>query len=146
MVQDAECTRVALIVEDDQELRALAVALLEETDLRVVEASSEEAVHYLQDYAGEVTLIFSEVTLPYHMDGVDLARLVRLRRLWIRTVLTFDTPPANDLDKARRHVRFMQKPWLPLSVLIKAERAVQAYRFEDAMRRIHTGPFATVRL
>jgi CheY-like chemotaxis protein len=127
MVQDAECTRVALIVEDDQELRALAVALLEETDLRVVEVSSgEEALHYLHDHAGEVTLIFSEVNLPYHMDGVDLARLVRLRWPWIRTVLTSDTPPANDIDKAQTHVRFVQKPWLPLSVLMEAERAVQA--------------------
>ena len=33
MGQDAECTRVALIVEDDAELRTLAAALLEETDL-----------------------------------------------------------------------------------------------------------------
>ena len=127
MVQDAECTRVALIVEDDRELRALAVALLEETDLQVVEASSvEEALHYLHDHAGEVTLIFSEVTLPCHMNGVDLARLVRLRWPWIRTVLTSDAPPANDLDKTLTYVRFMQKPWLPLSVLMEAERAVQA--------------------
>jgi CheY-like chemotaxis protein len=35
MGQDIERSRVALIVEDDKELRALAVALLEETDLRV---------------------------------------------------------------------------------------------------------------
>ena len=147
MVQDAECTRVALVVENDQELRALAVALLEETNLRVLEASSgEEALHYLHEHAGEVTLIFSEVNLPYHMSGVDLARLVRLRWPWIRTVLTSDAPPADDLDKALRHVRFMQKPWLPLSVLMEAERAVQAHRFEDAMLRDHTDTFATVRL
>ena len=94
MAQDAECTRVALVVENDKELRALAVALLEETDLRVLEASSgEEALHYLHDHAGEVTLIFSEVKLPRHMDGVDLARLVRLRWPWIRTILTSDAPP-----------------------------------------------------
>ena len=36
MPQDAEYTRIAVIVEDDKELRALAVALLEETNLRVV--------------------------------------------------------------------------------------------------------------
>jgi CheY-like chemotaxis protein len=147
MAQDAECTRVALVVENDKELRALAVALLEETDLRVVEASSgEEALHYLHDHAGEVMLIFSEVNLPCHMDGVDLARLVRLRWPWIRTILTSDAPLANDLDKALRHVRFMQKPWLPLSVLMEAERAVQAYHFGDAMLRGHTNTFTTARL
>ena len=55
MGQDAECSRIALIVENDTELRALAVALLEETDLRVVEASSaEEALQYLRYNAGSV--------------------------------------------------------------------------------------------
>jgi CheY-like chemotaxis protein len=143
MALDAECTRVALVVEDDKELRALAVALLEETDLRVLEASSgEEALHYLHDHAGEVTLIFSEVKLPCYMGGVDLARLVGLRWPWIRTVLTSDAPPADDLDKTLRRVRFMQKPWLPLAVLMEAERAVQAYRFEDTMLRGQTNTFA----
>ncbi len=147
MGQGSEGTRVALIVEDDKEFRALAVALLEETDLRVVEASSgEEALHYLHDHAGEVTLIFSEVKLPCHMGGVDLARLVRLRWPWIRTVLTSDVPPADDLNKALRHVRFMQKPWLPLAVLMNAERAVQASRFEGAMAHSHSGTFATARM
>ena len=147
MGQVANFRRTALIVEDDAELRALAAALLEETDLGVVEASSaEEALHYLYDHAGELTLIFSEVNLPCHMSGVDLARLVRLRWPWIRTVLTSDAPPADDLDKALRHVRFMQKPWLPLSVLMEAERAVQAHRFEDAMLRDHSDTFATVGL
>jgi CheY-like chemotaxis protein len=94
MVQNAECTRVALVVENDKELRALAVALLEETDLRVMEASSgEEALRYLHDHAGKVTLIFSEVKLRCHMGGVDLARLVRLRWPWIKTVLTSDGSP-----------------------------------------------------
>jgi CheY-like chemotaxis protein len=147
MGQGSECSRVALIVEDDNELRALAVALLEETDLRVVEASSAEgALQYLRFNAGDVAFLFSDVKLPCVMDGVDLARTVRLKWPWIRTVLTSDAPPANDLDKALRHVRFMQKPWLPLSVLMEAERAVQAYRFEDAMLRGHTGTFATAGL
>jgi CheY-like chemotaxis protein len=147
MAQDAEGTCIALVVEDDNELRALAAALLEETDLGVVEASSaEEALHYLTHQAGEVAFLFADVKLPCAMDGVDLARTVSLKWPWIRIVLTSDAPPANDLDKALRHVRFMQKPWLPLSVLMEAERAVQAYRFEDAMLRGHTGTFATARL
>ncbi|MBM1169671.1 response regulator [Microvirga arabica] len=147
MVQDAECTRVALVVENNKDLRALAVALLEETDLRVVEASSaEQAVQYLCYNAGDVAFLFSDVKLPCVMDGVDLARTVRLKWPWIRTVLTSDAPPANDLDKALRHVRFMQKPWLPLSVLMEAERAVQAYRCEGAMLPGHTDTFATARL
>src|SRR5690348_4665393 len=111
MEQGSECRRIALIVEDDQELRALAAALLEETDLGVVEASSAEAaLHYLNQHSGEVAFLFADVRLPCLMDGVDLARTVSLKWPWIRTVLTSDAPPANDLDKALRHVRFMLKP------------------------------------
>jgi CheY-like chemotaxis protein len=80
MGQKAEHHQVALIVEDDTENRSLAAALLEETDLQVVEVSSgEEALHYLHHHAGEVVFVFSEVRLPCLMSGVDLARTVRLR-------------------------------------------------------------------
>ena len=144
MAQDAEGTCVALIVEGDRELRALAVALLEETDLRVVEASSaEQALQYLHYNAEHVAFLFSDVTLPRIMDEVDLARTVRLKWPWIRTVLTSGTPLEEDLDKALRHVRFIPKPWLALDVLIEAERAAQVNRFEDALARSHTGTFTT---
>src|SRR3712207_1191216 len=139
MGQDAECSRIALIVESDKELRALAVALLEETDLRVVEASSaEEALQYLRYNAGDVAFLFSDVNLPRLMDGIDLARTVRLKWPWITTVLTSGTPLEEDLDKALRHVRFMPKPWRPLEVLIEAEKAAASSRYETIVSRTDT--------
>src|SRR4051794_13786382 len=55
MGQKIDSRRIALIVEDDFELRGLAAALLEETDLRVIEmASAEEALDYLRSHAEEV--------------------------------------------------------------------------------------------
>jgi CheY-like chemotaxis protein len=147
MGQKTEHHHVALIVEDDADTRSLAATLLEETDLQVAEVSSgEEALHYLNHHAGEVALIFSEVRLPRLMDGVDLARMVRLRWPWIRTVLTSDTPPEDDLDKALRQVRFMPKPWLALEVLMEAEKAAQANHFEQAMPRRQTAALVTARM
>ena len=138
--------QVALIVEDEAETRSLAATLLEETCLQVVEVSSgEEALHYLHHHAGEVVFVFSEVKLPCLVSGVDLARIVRLRWPWIRTVLTSGAPREDDLDRALRQVRFMPKPWLALEVLVEAERAVQVNRFEEAMPRSRTGPLATAR-
>jgi CheY-like chemotaxis protein len=131
MGQDAEGTRVALIVEDDNELRALAVALLEETDLRVVEVSSaEQALQYLRYNAGNVIFLFSDVKLPCVMNGVDLARTVRLKWPWIRTLLTSGAPLDEDLDRVLRQVRFMPKPWRPLEVLIEAEKAAASSRYK----------------
>ncbi|WP_246205845.1 response regulator [Microvirga arsenatis] len=118
MEQGSEGTGIALIVEDDNELRALAVALLEETDLRVVEASSgEEALHCLKYLAGDVVFLFADVRLPCFMSGVDLARTVRLKWPWIRTVLTSGAPLEEDLDKTLTQVRFMPKPWRALESL-----------------------------
>jgi CheY-like chemotaxis protein len=139
MGQGSECTRVALIVEDDRELRALAVALLEETDLRVVEASSaEEALQYLRYNAGNVAFLFADVRLPYVMDGVDLARTIRLRWPWIRTVLTSGAPLEEDLDKALIKVRFMPKPWRALELLMEAEKAAEGSRYETIVSRTDT--------
>jgi CheY-like chemotaxis protein len=139
MGQDAEGAHVALIVEDDQELRALAAALLEETDLRVVEASSaEEALHYLRHNAGEVAFLFADVKLPCLMSGVDLARTASLKWPWIRTVLTSGAPLEEDLDKALIKVRFMPKPWRALEVLMEAEKAAEESRYETIVSRTDT--------
>jgi CheY-like chemotaxis protein len=136
--------QVALIVEDDVELRGFAAILLEETDLHLVEASSgEEALHY---HAGEVAFLFCEVRLPHLMSGVDFARTVRLKWPWIRTVLTSGAPLEDTLDKALREVKFMPKPWLALELPMEAEKATQVNRFEEVIPRSRTGIFATARV
>jgi CheY-like chemotaxis protein len=135
-----------LIVEDDKELRSLAVALLEETDLRVVEASSaEEALHCLNYLADEVVFLFAAVRLPCLMSGVDLARTVRLKWPWIGIVLTSGAPLDEDLDKGLRQVRFMPKPWRALEVLVEAERAVRSSRYETTISYTATGLIGALR-
>jgi DNA-binding NtrC family response regulator len=119
---------IALIVEDDFEVRGLAAALLEETDLKVVETSSaEEALKYLHRHAEEVAFLFADVRLPYLMNGLDLVRTVSAEWPWVRTVLTSGRPLDDDMDDVPRDVRFMQKPWRALEVLMEAEKAAQGY-------------------
>ena len=129
MGQKIEPYRVALIVEDDFEVRGLAAALLEETDLKVVETSSaEEALDYLRHHAEEVAFLFADVRLPCLMDGLDLVRTVRSEWPWVRTVLTSGRPLDHQTGDVPREVRFMPKPWRALDVLMEAERAAQASR------------------
>ncbi len=124
MGQKIEYTPIALIVEDDVELRSLAGALLEEAHLEVVETSSgEEALRYLDHNAGEVAFLFADAKLSRHLSGLDIARMARLKWPWIRTVLTSGEPLEDDLDKALSCVRFMPKPWRALEVLMEAEKA-----------------------
>jgi len=72
--------------------------------------------------------------------------MVRLKWPWIRTVLTSDAPPADDLDKALRPVRFMPKPWLALDVLLEAETAAQASLSERPTPYGHRGTLAMARV
>ena len=124
MGQRIEPSRVALIVEDEPDLRELAAALLEETDLQVVEAASaEEALEYLRMHGEEVAFLFADVRLPCLMSGIDLARTVRFKWPWIRTVLTSGVPLDDGSSDVLRDVRFMPKPWRALEVLMEAERA-----------------------
>ncbi|MGY2046828.1 response regulator [Methylobacterium sp. JK268] len=114
---------VALVVEDDLDLRHLAAAVLEETDLQVVEAESgEEALDYLQREAHAVALVFTDVRLPHRVDGVDLARMIALKWPWIRMVVT--SGGAGDrVAHLPRSATYMPKPWRVLDVLVAAEEA-----------------------
>ncbi|MGF9764659.1 response regulator [Microvirga sp. 0TCS3.31] len=129
MGQRIEPYRIALIVEDDFEVRGLAAALLEETDLKVVETSSaEEALEYLNRHSEEVAFLFADLRLPCLMNGMDLVRTVRLKWPWVRTVLTSGGPLDDHTGNVPRDVRFMPKPWRALEVLMEAERASQSSR------------------
>jgi len=115
---------VALIVEDDPDVRELAGALLEETELDVVEVeSAEAALAYLQERGGEVAMMFADIRLPGLMNGVQLAKAACTLWPTIRIVLTSGDPRAlsDDLPDC---ATFMPKPWRALDVLVQAERAV----------------------
>jgi CheY-like chemotaxis protein len=125
MGRSTDMRSVALVVDDDADERSLAAAILEETDLRVVEASSgEQALDYLRTRAGEVVFLFTGTRLPCLMSGLDLARNVQSNWPWIRVMVTSDTSLGQDeLIELPREVRVMSKPWNALDVLIEAERA-----------------------
>jgi DNA-binding NtrC family response regulator len=115
---------LALIVEDDPDVRALAAVLLEETPLDVVEVeSAEAALDCLQERGGEVAMMFADVRLPGDMDGVQLAKAACTLWPTVRVVLTSGDPAAQS-DDLPECVTFMPKPWRGLDVLVQAEKAI----------------------
>ena len=116
--------RTALVVEDDRDLRDLAATVLEETEMKVVEATNaEEALQYLSDRGDEVAFAFVDVRLPSRMDGVDLARNVGLKWPWIKVVVTSGNP-GERLSQLPRNAKYLPKPWRAFDVLVEAERAI----------------------
>ena len=122
---DHNPARIALVVEDDPDVRSLAATVIEETDLDVVEEdSAEAALAFLKANARSVALLFADIRLR-RMDGVELARIVKRDWPWIRVLVTSGNP-GDRLGDLPRGAKYMQKPWRALDVLIEAERAAAA--------------------
>jgi CheY-like chemotaxis protein len=121
----APTSRVALVVEDEQETRDLAESVLEETDLRVIGCdNAEKALSYLQEHGGDVALVFADIRLAGAMDGMQLARAIATLWPCTRLVVTsgVDLDPGDDLPEG---AVFIPKPWRAFDVLKEADRATR---------------------
>lgn len=115
--------RLALVVEDDPDIRGLAEALLEETELSVVGCdSAEQALQVLRECGGDVALVFADIRLAGQMDGIQLANAVAT--LWpkARLVVTSGVAPER-CDEIPERAVFIPKPWRAFDVLVEAGRA-----------------------
>ena len=112
---------IALVVEDDVLQRELAVVLLEECEMGVIECESAEgALRVLAKMGDCVSMIFTDVELAGKIDGVELAHFATQRYPNLHVIVTSDLPLPNSLPEG---AMFMPKPWLPLDVLREAQRS-----------------------
>jgi DNA-binding NtrC family response regulator len=116
--------RAVMIVEDDAELRSLTAALFEDEQVDTIECESAEAALAVLLIGGrEVAMIFADVRLRGVMDGIDLAREVKMRWPLLPVILT-SGHPRERVGVLPAGVAYMPKPWQPLNVLIAAEQAL----------------------
>jgi len=81
--------RAVLIVEDDAELRSLTAAQFEDEQMDTIECESAEAALATLLIGGRgVAMIFADVRLRGVMNGIDLAREVKMRWPLLPVILT----------------------------------------------------------
>src|SRR5690242_21840012 len=99
--QMTDSGRTVLVVEDDREVREVALAVIEAAGFRVLEAETgDEAYRLLRDCPDlRIDLLFTDIVMPGRLDGVDLAELARSLRPGLRVL--FATGFAN-LARANR--------------------------------------------
>ena len=115
--------RIALIVEDDAELRQLTNLLLAESELDIIECESAEAALATMLLRGrDVAMIFADVRLSGVMDGIDLVREAKMRWPHLVVVLTSGNVGEHH-DRLPPGVEYMPKPWKPVNVLAAVQRA-----------------------
>ncbi len=111
----------ALIVEDDAAQRDMLCLLLEESGFEVIQCESAEAAsRVLDDNAGMLCLMLTDVQLAGRMSGVELAHVAKERNPRLDVVVTSGRPLAQALPEG---AKFWAKPWAPLDVLREAEMA-----------------------
>jgi DNA-binding NtrC family response regulator len=115
---------LALIVEDDDNQRALLSMLLEESEMEVLECDSAEAAVSVLDRIGEsVCFLFTDVKLAGAMSGAALAAKAKERFPQMDVVVTSGFLPRELPGDAK----FMPKPWRALDVLREAQRAISTH-------------------
>jgi len=88
-----------LVVEDNEDVRSVAVSLLEQLGYRTIAVDEAEAAIDTLAAGHQINLVFSDVILPGRIDGVALARELTERYPQIPIVLTtgyskiFDSEP-----------------------------------------------------
>jgi CheY-like chemotaxis protein len=75
----AESGKTILVVEDDREVREVALAVIEAAGYRVLEAASGDDAHRLLRAHPDlqVDVLFTDVVMPGRLDGIDLAEAAR---------------------------------------------------------------------
>ena len=86
-------TKAILVVDDNEDLRQAAVALLSQLGYNVSEANDgPSALKVLGQDGKGVDLVFSDVYMPPGMDGFELAQELHRRYPHIKTLLTSGFP------------------------------------------------------
>ncbi len=79
--------RLVLLVEDEEDVRAIVRHQLSEHGYLVIEARDGVKASHLVDNVHDIAILITDVVMPGGLSGVDLARHVRRTKPDIRTVL-----------------------------------------------------------
>ncbi len=103
-----------LVVEDNEELRAVAVRLLDELGYRIREVrNGHEALDLLRATQEKVDLVFSDIVMPGGLDGRMLASEAVKLRPGLKVVLTSGFTEASGITQGvlGAAVSFVSKPY-----------------------------------
>lgn len=113
--------RSVVVVEDEALVRELAVCQLEDGGFHVVDfASADDALRYLTVHADETAVLFTDVQMPGHINGLDLVEIVSQRWPGIKVLVTSGGTLVNPM-RLPPCARFVAKPWRAADILRRVE-------------------------
>jgi signal transduction histidine kinase/CheY-like chemotaxis protein len=110
-----ETTRAAagqvLLVEDDDEVAALTVEMINELGYDTTRVASAEAALGALANKREIDIVFSDVMMPGRMNGVELAQEIRRRRPNLPVLLTSGYAEAASRSATVHQIKIIPKPY-----------------------------------
>ncbi|MDB5390582.1 MAG: Blue-light-activated protein [Planctomycetaceae bacterium] len=119
-------TETVLIVEDDNNVRGLAVTILRSKGYHVLASNGgKETLELVRQHHGEINLLMTDVVMP-RMGGPELAE--ELRPLFPQMKVLFTSGYTDDAvvrhGLLKEQVAFLQKPYSPLSLARKVRQVL----------------------
>ena len=113
-----------LIVEDEAELRKLAVRFLSDKGYAVLAAKDGKSALALFEEASDIKLLFTDIMLPGKMSGIDLAKRVRARAPSLKVLYTSGNAADAITEKGelRKSYNFIQKPYLRKDLAVRVQK------------------------
>jgi CheY-like chemotaxis protein len=102
-----------LVVEDNKNVRHLAVAVLSTLGFQTVEAQDGLEAFALLDKLPAIHLMFSDVVLPGGETGIDIAKEPMRKKPGLKVLLTsgYTEYPGNHETWRQPRMRFIQQPY-----------------------------------
>jgi len=117
-----------LLVEDDLLVRLVLAEELEREGFAVCLAENgEQAIALLQNPPAAFILLITDIHMPGHLSGLDVARQMRRQHPEVPIIYTTGRPEALDgFDRLGAKEALVQKPYAPSELLIVVRQLLDA--------------------
>ncbi len=108
-----------LVIEDDEDLRAIPVASLRDMGYQVDEAKNGEEAIDLSKSEKRYDLLFTDIVLPGGMNGVEIAKQLRIIQPGIKVVYTtgYAEDSLSNIELQELDSAFIKKPYRQVEML-----------------------------
>jgi CheY-like chemotaxis protein len=120
-----------LVVEDDDEVRALVVEILRTNGYTVLAAADgPKALHFAARHPGPIHLLLTDIVMPY-LNGWELAQQVRVVRSETKMLFMTGYSEIAVAHEGVSGLDVIQKPFTPDSLAHRVREAIQAEKIPD---------------
>ena len=119
------CDTVCLVVDDEEVIRNYLRVILERASIRVLEAeNASQAMRIVEELGGLLDLLITDIRMPGHMDGVDLAYAIHRSYPTVPVILISGYFEEDSLQNGGAGFLFLRKPFSADTLLGAARQAL----------------------